>query len=99
MRLAERGSRGEVDLPARDAHRKTVLVKELQRVGERFVSDFRLPLSPAMLVRGLDMEVRGSQCGNAWGGKGKRERSGLERARLYIYIQQNLWDCCKFYGV
>ena len=58
----------------RDAHRQTVLVKELQRVGERFVSDFRLPLSPAMLVRGLDIEVRGSQCGNAWGGKGKRER-------------------------
>ena len=44
----------------RDAHRQTVLVKELQRVGERFVSDFRLPLSPALLVQGLDIEVGNS---------------------------------------
>ena len=65
-----------------DAHRQTVLVRELQRVGERLVSDFRLPLSPAMLVRGLDIEVRS----NEWGGKGKRERSGFERARLYMYV-------------
>ena len=41
----------------RDAHRQTVLVQELQRVGERLMSEFRLPLSPSLLVRGLDIEV------------------------------------------
>ena len=41
----------------RDAHRQTVLVQELQRVGERLMSEFRLPLSPLLLVRGLDIEV------------------------------------------
>lgn len=41
----------------RDAHRQTVLVQELQRVEERFVGEFRLPLSPSLLVRGLDIEV------------------------------------------
>ena len=41
----------------RDAHRQTVLVQELQRVGERFVGEFRLPLSPSLLVKGLDIEV------------------------------------------
>ena len=41
----------------RDAHRQTILVQELQRVEERFVGEFRLPLSPSLLVRGLDIEV------------------------------------------
>ena len=44
----------------RDAHRQTMLVHELQRVKERMVGDFRLPLSPSLLVRGVDVEV---QCG------------------------------------
>lgn len=42
----------------RDAHRQTVLVHELQRVGERIVGELRLPLSPSLLVRGLDIEVK-----------------------------------------
>ena len=58
----------------RDAHRQTVLVQELQRVGEMFVGDFRLPLSPSLLVRGLDIEVRGRA---EWGeGGGRREGGG-----------------------
>ena len=42
----------------RDAHRQTMLVHELQRVKERMVGDFRLPLSPSLLVRGVDVEVQ-----------------------------------------
>jgi phosphatidylinositol-4-phosphate 3-kinase len=40
----------------RDAHRQTMLVHELQRVKERMVGDFRLPLSPSLLIRGVDFE-------------------------------------------
>ena len=44
---------------SRDSHRQTTLVQELRRVGGKFVGQFRLPLDPALLVSGIDIEVRG----------------------------------------
>ena len=43
---------------SRDAHRQTTLVEELNRVAEKFIAQFRLPLNPSLLVKGMDIEVR-----------------------------------------
>lgn len=42
----------------REAHRQTTLIHELQRLLNKFVSTFRLPLDPALLVKGIDVKVR-----------------------------------------
>ena len=42
---------------AREAHRQTTLIHELQRLSDKFVSKFRLPLDPALFVKGIDIEV------------------------------------------
>ncbi len=41
----------------RDSHRQTTLVEELQAVADKFVGKFRLPLSPSLLVKSIDIEV------------------------------------------
>ena len=43
----------------RDSHRQTTLVEELKHVADLFVGTFRLPLDPALLARGIDLEVCG----------------------------------------
>lgn len=45
---------------SRDAHRQTTLVQELNRVANKFIGQFRLPLNPSLLVRGIDIDVRTS---------------------------------------
>ena len=42
---------------AREAHRQTTLIHELQRLSNKFISTFRLPLDPALLVKGIDVKV------------------------------------------
>lgn len=42
---------------ARDTHRQTTLIHELRRLSGKFVSEFRLPLDPALLVKDIDIEV------------------------------------------
>ena len=42
---------------ARETHRQTTLICELQRLSDKFVGTFRLPLDPALLVTGIDIEV------------------------------------------
>ena len=42
---------------ARDAHRQTTLITELRGVADKFVGTFRLPLDPALLVRGVDVDA------------------------------------------
>ena len=41
----------------RDSHRQTTLIEELKKVADKFVGQFRLPLNPALLVKGIDIEV------------------------------------------
>ena len=52
----------------REAQRQTILVQELQRVASLITASFSLPLNPAMLVSGLDIEVW-----VGWGGGGGEE--------------------------
>ena len=42
---------------ARDTHRQTTLIHELRGLSEKFFGKFRLPLDPALLVKGIDIEV------------------------------------------
>ena len=42
---------------SRDSHRQTTLVQELQAVADKFIGQFRLPLNPSLLVKGIDIEV------------------------------------------
>ena len=42
---------------ARDTHRQTTLIHGLQRLSHKFVSQFQLPLNPALLVRGIEIKV------------------------------------------
>jgi len=42
----------------RDSHRQTTLVEELKGVADKFVGKFRLPLSPSLLVKSIDIEVQ-----------------------------------------
>jgi hypothetical protein len=42
---------------SRDAHRQTTLVQELKKVVDKFIGQFRLPLNPSLLVKGIDVEV------------------------------------------
>ena len=54
----------------REAQRQTILVQELQKVSSLITGSFALPLNPAMLVSGLDIEVlwwTGEE-GMDWGG-------------------------------
>ena len=45
---------------SRDSHRQTTLVQELKGVADKFIGKFRLPLNPALLVKGIDIEVQSS---------------------------------------
>ena len=42
---------------ARDTHRQTTLIHGLQRLTDKFVSKFQLPLDPALLVSGIEIKV------------------------------------------
>ena len=43
---------------ARDAHRQTTLIHGLQRLSDKFVTKFQLPLDPALLVNGIEIKVQ-----------------------------------------
>ena len=42
---------------SRDSHRQTTLVQTLKAVADKFVGQFRLPLNPSLLAKGIDIDV------------------------------------------
>ena len=55
---------------SRDAQRQTTLVQELRQLNRQLVGHFRLPLNPAIRVKGIDIEVGGEgEVGGRGGGK------------------------------
>ena len=73
----------------REAQRQTILVQELQKVASLITTSFPLPLNPAMLVSGLDIEVRGR--GILWTGEEGRDGLNLHVEFLWTGEERKGW--------